>query len=272
MPRFAANLTMMFNEVPFLDRFAAAADAGFEAVEFLFPYDHTPDVIADCLQKAGLLQVLFNLPPGDWAAGDRGLAALPHRKDEFRQSVSTALDYARATGVPNLHMMAGIASPQDPLAVAAYLDALRFAADAVGEAGIGLLVEPINGRDMPGYFLNDFNRASDFIHELAHPALRLQFDIYHRQIMHGDVLKGLEAMMPVIGHVQVAAVPKRHEPGTGELDDFHIFEALDALDYAGWVGCEYRPEAATLDGLGWMQRAVPQSPDKIVVRSRSSTF
>ena len=272
MPRFAANLTMMFNEVPFLERFSAAANAGFEAVEFLFPYDHAPDVIARCLQEAGLRQVLFNLPPGDWAAGDRGLAALPERKDEFRRSVSTALEYALATGVPNLHVMAGIASPQDPQAVSAYRDALGFAADAVGQAGIGLLIEPINGRDMPGYFLNDFNHAADFIHGLARPALKLQFDVYHRQIVHGDVLKGLEVMMPVIGHIQIAAVPKRHEPGTGELDDFRIFAALDALGYSGWVGCEYRPAGATLDGLGWIQRAAAQSPDGIAVRNRSSIF
>lgn len=255
MPRFAANLSMMFNEVPFLDRFAAAADCGFEAVEFLFPYEYAPEEIRRRLDAAGLRQVLFNLPPGDWAAGDRGLAALPERQEEFRQSVETALRYARVIGVPNVHMMAGIADADDPTAIAAYREALRFAADRAGEAGIGLLIEPINKRDMPSYFLNDFDRAAAFVRELGHSAVKLQFDIYHRQILHGDVIKGLEALMPVIGHVQIASVPSRNEPGTGELDDFKIFEALDRLGYAGWVGCEYRPAGATRDGLGWMKRA-----------------
>ena len=255
MPRFAANLTMMFNELSFLDRFAAAADCGFAAVEFLFPYEHAPEEIAERLTQSGLKQALFNLPPGDWAGGDRGLAALPARRDEFRRSVGTALDYARVLEVPNIHMMAGIASPLAAAAIDAYRDALRFAADAAAEAGVGLLIEPINGRDMPGYFLNDFNRAAGFIGDLGHPAVKLQFDVYHRQIMHGDVLKALGAMMPIIGHVQIASVPVRHEPGSGELDDFRIFEALDTLGYAGWVGCEYRPAGATRDGLDWMKRA-----------------
>jgi hydroxypyruvate isomerase len=255
MPRFAANLSMMFNELPFLDRFAAAADCGFTAVEFLFPYDFDPEEIARRLDNTGLRQVLFNLPPGNWDGGDRGLAALPDRRDEFRQSVATALRYGRILNVPNLHMMAGIASPEDPAAIISYRDCLRFAADTIGEAGIGLLIEPINGRDMPGYFLNHFDRAVGFIDELAHPALRLQFDIYHREILHGGVVEALEAMMPLIGHIQIASVPKRNEPGTGDLDDFAIFKALDALGYAGWVGCEYHPAGATRDGLGWLVRA-----------------
>jgi 2-dehydrotetronate isomerase len=255
MPRFAANLSMMFNELPFLDRFAGAADCGFTAVEFLFPYDFDPEEIARKLENAGLKQVLFNLPPGNWNAGERGLAALPERREEFRQSVATALRYGSILRVPNLHMMAGIASPDDPAAVASYRDCLRYAADMAGEAGIGLLIEPINGRDMPGYFLNHFDRAAGFIDELAHPAIRLQFDIYHRQIMHGGVIASLEALMPLIGHIQIASVPKRNEPGSGDLDDFAIFDALDTLGYAGWVGCEYRPAGATRDGLGWMEHA-----------------
>jgi hydroxypyruvate isomerase len=255
MPRFAANLSMMFGEYEFLDRFAQAAQAGFDAVEFLFPYDYPAETIAEKLQSNGLKQVLFNLPPGDWAAGDRGLAALPERRDEFHRSVKLALDYARIIGVPNLHMMAGIADRQDAAARAAYRDALRHAADAAGEAGINLLIEPINSRDMPGYFLNDFNFAAQMIEDLDHANVRLQFDIYHRQILHGDVLIGLEALMPVIGHVQIASVPKRNEPGTGELDDFRIFAALDALGYAGHVGCEYRPANGTLAGLGWFHAA-----------------
>jgi hydroxypyruvate isomerase len=255
MPRFAANLSMMFNEHVFLDRFQAAADHGFKAVEYLFPYDFPADVVAERLAASGLKQALFNMPPGDWAAGDRGLASLPARRDEFRRSVETALHYARVIGAPLLHMMAGLSDARDPAAAAAFREALAFAADRTAEEGVGLVIEPINGRDMPGYFLNDFDRALDLIGDLGHPNVRLQFDVYHRQILHGDVLVGLEKAMPLIGHVQIASVPRRHEPGTGELDDFRIFEALDALGYDGYVGCEYRPERDTVAGLGWLTRA-----------------
>ncbi|AKI03130.1 hydroxypyruvate isomerase [Hoeflea sp. IMCC20628] len=254
MPRFAANLSMMFTEHAFADRFQAAADAGFSAVEFLFPYDHPAETIARWCEAAQVEQVLFNLKPGDMEAGDRGLAALPERKAEFRQSVQTALDYASVIGTRRLHMMAGLADAGDPLQRAAYIDSMAFAADAAAEHGICILIEPINRRDMPGYFLNDFGLAADLLTELDHPNAWLQFDIYHRQIMHGDVLKGLEQLMPMIGHVQIASVSDRHEPGSGELDDFRVFEALDDLGYQGFVGCEYRPEAETLDGLGWIRR------------------
>jgi 2-dehydrotetronate isomerase len=254
MPRFAANLSMMFNEHDFLDRFQAAADAGFKAVEYLFPYDHPADVVAAKLTGAGLSQALFNMPPGDWAAGERGIAAFPDRSREFCQSVDKALDYAQVIGSPLLHMMAGLAKADDENAATAYRDALLFAADAAGKKGVTIVIEPINGRDMPGYFLNDFGKAADLIRELAHPHVRLQFDIYHRQIMHGDVLKGLEELMPITAHVQVASVPKRNEPGTGELDDFRIFSALDELGYQGYVGCEYRPAEETVAGLGWLSR------------------
>ncbi|WP_438754191.1 2-oxo-tetronate isomerase [Pararhizobium sp. O133] len=252
MPRFAANLSMMFNEVDFLDRFAAAANAGFKAVEYLFPYDFPAETVAERLQAAGLKQALFNLPPGDWAKGERGLASLPERKDEFCQSVAKAVAYGKIIGTPLLHMMAGIAPHNDASAIASYRDAASYAADATGAAGIGLVIEPINSRDMPGYFLNDFNRAADLIADLGHPNIRLQFDIYHRQIINGDMLVALEQMMPIIGHVQIASVPKRQEPGTGELNDFRIFAALDALGYTGYVGCEYRPANGTVEGLGWL--------------------
>ncbi|MDQ0322614.1 hydroxypyruvate isomerase [Pararhizobium capsulatum DSM 1112] len=254
MPRFAANLSMMFNEVDFLDRFDAAAKAGFTAVEYLFPYDFPAEMVAEQLRNAGLSQALFNLPPGDWAKGERGLAALPERRDEFRQSVAKAVDYGQIIGTPLLHMMAGIAPHDDPATIASYRDSVSFAADAAGVAGIGLVLEPINSRDMPGYFLNDFNRAADLMADLSHPNIKLQFDIYHRQIIHGDVLVALEQMMPIIGHVQIASVPKRHEPGTGELDDYRIFAALDALGYQGYVGCEYRPAGGTLEGLDWLDK------------------
>lgn len=253
MPRFAANLTMMFTEHSFMDRFAAAASAGFDAVEFLFPYAHPPAAIAAQLQAHGLTQALFNLPPGDWEAGERGLAALPDRREEFRASVATALTYAAATGTQRLHMMSGRANFSDPAAVAAYRDSLAYLCDAAGAAGIDVVIEPINPRDMPRYFLNDFRFAADLIADLGLPNLKLQFDIYHRQILHGDVLTGLRDLMPVIGHVQIAAVPDRHEPGTGELDDFRILRALDALGYTGFVGCEYRPAGETVAGLGWLR-------------------
>lgn len=255
MPRFAANLSMMFTEHDFPDRFRAAADAGFDAVEFLFPYDYPAKDVAGWCRAANVKQVLFNLPPGNWAAGERGLAALPGRKADFRQSVQTALDYAEVIGTPRLHIMAGIADPADPAHQASYRDSLAFAADAAAEKGICLLIEPINGRDMPGYFLNDFARAADLIGSLGHASIKLQYDIYHRQILHGDVLTGLKTLLPLIGHIQIASVPARNEPGSGELDDFRIFQALDDLGYEGFVGCEYRPRAGTLDGLGWLQTA-----------------
>jgi 2-dehydrotetronate isomerase len=253
MPRFSANLTMMFNEWPFLDRFAAAADAGFTAVEYLFPYDHAPEEVADRLARNNLVQALFNLPPGDWAAGDRGLAALPERKDELRKSVERALVYAEATGVKRLHLMAGNADRADPAAVSAYSDAIKFAADAVGRTGRQLLLEPINPRDMPGYFLNSFAFTVDLIRELSLPNLRLQFDVYHRQILHGDVTVALRALFPLISHIQIASVPSRHEPDGEELRYDFLFDEIDRLGYDGYVGCEYRPRAHTTDGLGWFK-------------------
>lgn len=254
MPKFAANLSMMFNEVPFLDRFAAAADCGFTAVEYLFPYDHPAEVLAERLQAAGLAQALFNMPPGDWAAGERGMAALPGREAEFASALDTAILYAKVIGTPLLHMMAGLAPAADPGAITTFSNNLKRAVDRTGEAGIGLVIEPINGRDMPGYFLNDFNRAVDFIGELDAGHLKLQFDIYHRQILHGDVIMALRQMAPVIGHIQIASVPDRHEPLTGELDDRRIFAEIDAIGYQGYVGCEYRPATGTREGLGWMTR------------------
>ena len=251
MPRFAANLTMMFTEWTFLDRFAAAADAGFTAVEYLFPYDHAPAEIGARLRSAGLTQALFNLPPGDWAAGERGYAAFPDRFDELQDDVARALAYVEATGARRVHLMSGLAARHDAGAVAAYARAVAWAADRLAEADVDLLIEPINGRDMPGYFLDDFSFAETLIADLARPNLKLQFDIYHRQILHGDVTMALRQMMPIIGHVQIASVPLRHEPALGELQDGFLFDELDRLGYDGFVGCEYRPRAGTVDGLGW---------------------
>ncbi len=253
MLQFAANLTMMFTEWSFLDRFGAAADAGFQAVEYLFPYDHPPEAIATRLRRHNLTQALFNMPPGDWAAGERGMAALPGRFEDVKAGIDTALIYAEATGVKRLHMMAGLASRDLPAAVSSYESAINFAAERLAEHGIDLLIEPINARNMPGYFLNDFAYTEALIHRLALPNLRLQFDIFHRQIIHGDITAALSRLMPMIGHVQVASVPLRHEPDTGELSDSRVFATLETLGYSGFVGCEYNPYAGTLAGLGWFQ-------------------
>ena len=253
MVKLAANLTMMFNEVDFLDRFTAAAEAGFLAVEFLFPYAYAVDLIAEKLRRNRLEQVLFNLPAGDWDKSERGLAALPERRDEFERSVATALDYARVLAVTRLHVMSGNASRSNRAQVEAFRRSVDFACRAAASQGIDILIEPINGRDMPNYFLNDFPWAVDLIRDLGHANLRLQYDIYHRQILHGDVLKSLEALMPIIGHVQIASVPARNEPGTGELDDRRVLRRLDELGYQGFVGCEYRPKGKTIRGLAWRQ-------------------
>lgn len=253
MPRFAANLSMMFNEHPFLDRFDAAAQAGFTAVEFLFPYEHPPEIIAERLERNALKQVLFNLPPGDWNAGEKGFAARPDKFDDFRTSVHTALPYATATGVRRLHMMAGIADRHDPGAVAAFRTSVEWAANFFGEHGIDVVIEPINGRDVPGYFLNDFAFARDLIVDLGIPNVGLQFDIYHCQILHGDVTMRLREMLPLIGHIQVASVPSRHEPAGEELNYPFLFDELDRLGYDNYVGCEYRPAGDTVAGLGWFK-------------------
>lgn len=253
MPRFAANLSMMFNEHPFLDRFDVAAKAGFTAVEFLFPYEHKPEDVALRLKRNGLKQVLFNLPPGDWNAGEKGFAARPEKFDELRQSLHTALPYAEATGVRRLHMMAGIADRNDPAAVDAFKRSVEWAADFLGDHGIDVVIEPINGRDVPGYFLNDFMFARDIIKELAIPNVGLQFDIYHCQILHGDVTMRLREMMPMIGHIQIASVPSRNEPAGEELNYPFLFAELDRLGYENYVGCEYRPAGDTVAGLGWFK-------------------
>lgn len=254
MPKFAANLSMMFNEHPFLDRFAAAADAGFEAVEFLFPYEHPPEAIAERLQRNKLTQALFNMPPGDWAAGERGVAALPDRFDDLCKGVDLALVYAAATGVRRIHLMSGHADNADPNADAAYRRSVAHAAEKLAPKNIELLLEPINARNMPGYFLDDFDRAAAIIADIGAPNVRLQFDVYHRQIIHGDVAMGLRKFAPITGHVQIASVPSRNEPDGEELNFPYIFGLLDELGYDGYVGCEYNPRGRTVDGLGWFQQ------------------
>jgi 2-dehydrotetronate isomerase len=253
MPRFAANLTMMFNEVPFLDRFEAAAKAGFTAVEFLFPYDHPPKEISARLHGNGLAQALFNLPPGNWDAGEKGFAALPDRFADLQASLETALPFVEATGVKRVHLMAGIADRGDTKAVEAFYKSVAWAAEFFQPHGLDVVIEPINPRNVPGYFLNDFGFAAELIRELKIPNLKLQFDIYHCQIIHGDVTMRLRAMMPIIGHIQIASIPSRHEPDDEELNYRFVFAELDRLGYGGFVGCEYNPRGRTSDGLGWFK-------------------
>jgi hydroxypyruvate isomerase len=255
MPKFAANLTMMFNEVPFPQRFEAAARAGFEAVEFLFPYDHAPQEVAQWLQQNRLVNALFNLPPGDWAAGERGLAALPGREEEFRASVARALEYAQAMGTRNLHAMAGLVPADAPREQhrEVFVSNLRHAARELGRHGITLLMEPINQRDMPGYFLNTQAEAHAIREDLGEPNLKVQMDFYHAQIVEGDLAMTLRKHLAGIGHVQIAGVPSRNEPDDGEVNYPYLFRLLDEVGYEGWVGCEYRPRGRTEDGLGWMQ-------------------
>lgn len=257
MPRFAANLTMLFNELPFLDRFAAAADAGFQAVEFLFPYDFSSQQVADALQGRGLTQALFNLPPGDWAAGERGVAGLPGREQEFQDSVGLALDYAKALKCKTLHVMSGICPPDADRALylETYIGNLRFAAEALGKEGITVVVEPLNSRDVPNYLIPRPAEARKVIAEAGTKNLGLQFDFYHVQIMDGDLAKSFEANLDLTRHVQIAGVPERHEPDVGEINYSHLFALIDRLGYDGWVGCEYKPKADTLAGLGWLRQA-----------------
>lgn len=251
MPRFAANLTWLFTEFGFLDRFDAAAECGFEAVEVLFPYDHSAEAIAERLARNHLAMALINAPPGATEAGERGLAALASRAEDFRDTIGRAAQYAEATGARRVHVMAGLADAEDNDAQAAYRDNIAFAADYFAPRQIEATIEPINGRDVPGYFLQNFDFAARLIEELARPNLKLQFDVYHRQILHGDVTMALRRLMPLIGHIQIAGMPGRNEPDGGELNYPFLFEEIDRLGYQGYIGCEYRPRGETRAGLGW---------------------
>ena len=255
MPKFAANISMMFNEVPFLDRFAAARAAGFEAVEFLFPYEFPAAEIAKRLEGNGLTQALFNAPPGDWNAGERGMACLPERRAEFREGIKRALEYSVALKCPRLHVMAGLTpagAARDTL-LATYAANLDFAAEECAKAGVKPVIEPINHRDIPGFFLNTTKEATRIIDALGMDRVGLQFDLYHCQITEGDLTRRLEKHLPGVGHIQMAGVPDRHEPDGGEVAYASLFQRLDELGYAGYVGCEYRPRGETRAGLAWFQ-------------------
>ncbi|QEZ46439.1 2-oxo-tetronate isomerase [Cupriavidus oxalaticus] len=255
MPRFAANLSMMYNEHAFLDRFAAAAADGFQAVEYLFPYEHPAAELRARLDANGLTQALFNAPPGDWAAGERGLASLPGREAEFRDAVGRALEYAGVIGNDRVHVMAGLVPADADRARyrATYLENVAFAAQAAAAQGVTIVLEPINTRDMPGYFLNRQDDAQAICKEVGVANLKVQFDCYHCQIVEGDIAMKLKRDMPGIGHIQIAGVPERHEPDLGELNYPYLFDLIDTLGYQGWIGCEYRPRAGTSAGLGWLK-------------------
>jgi hydroxypyruvate isomerase len=254
MPKFAANLSFLFTDLPFPQRFAHAAAAGFKGVEYLFPYDWPADEVAGWLRAAGLEQVLFNLSPGDWQAGERGLACLTGRQADFVESVEQAIEYAVLLDCKRVHCMAGLRPPGVDEAVleASYIGNLRFAADRFARIGATVMIEPINSRiDMPGYWLDDVQKGFRLLAAVDRSNVKLQLDLYHAQIIQGDLARTLEANMGHIGHVQIADNPGRHEPGSGEINFPFLFALLDRLGYEGWVGCEYKPLSTTLSGLDW---------------------
>jgi hydroxypyruvate isomerase len=244
---------MMFQEVPFLERFAAARAAGFTGVEFLFPYEFPKEEVAARLREAGLSQALFNTVPGDWTRGERGMACLPGREAAFLAGVDKALDYAEALGCPTVHCMAGL-RPQgvaDEQLAETYVANLKQAAARAKQRNVTVVIEPINTRDIPGFYLNFQEQARAVIERVGADNLKLQLDLYHCQIMEGDLAMHIRDYADITGHVQIAGVPERHEPDVGEVNFPYLFEALDRTGYQGWVGCEYRPRGRTEDGLGW---------------------
>ncbi len=256
MPRFAANLTMLFTELPLLDRFEAAARAGFRAVELQFPYAFEAHAIRERLDASGLTLVLHNLPAGDWAAGERGIACHPDRIEEFRAGVARGIDYARALGVGQLNCLAGKAPAgvPDALLRRTLVENLRYAANQLQSAGLRLLVEPINTFDIPGFYVSRTRQALDLLDEVGADNVCLQYDLYHAQRMEGELAATLQQQLDRIGHVQLADNPGRHEPGTGEINYAFLFAHLDRIGYGGWVGCEYLPATTTEAGLGWIER------------------
>lgn len=255
MPKFAANLTMLFNELPFLERFAAAKAAGFAGVEYLFPYDFEKAVLGEQLQQHGLTQVLHNLPAGNWSAGERGIAILPDRVAEFRDGVGRAIEYAGALGCRQVNCLAGIVpAGADPAEIhAVFVENLRYAASALGKQNIRLLIEPINTRDIPSFFLNGTEQAIQIVSDVGSENLFVQYDIYHMQVMEGDLAPTLTKHLDRIAHIQLADNPGRNEPGTGEINYPFLFRTLDEIGYRGWIGCEYKPKTTTLEGLGWYE-------------------
>lgn len=253
--RFAANLSFLFTELAFLERFAAARAAGFGAVEFHFPYAYDKAALSEVVLTSGVEVILFNLPPGDWDAGERGIACHPERVAEFQEGVGLAIDYAQALGCHRLNCLAGIVSGDSTVARArdTLIENLRFAAAVTQRAGIELVMEPLNTRDNPGYLISTTRAGLEIIAAVGSPNLRLQYDIYHAQVMEGDLARTLEANLPRIGHIQLADNPGRHEPGSGEINFPFLLQHLSAIGYPGWIGCEYKPLIGTEASLGWLE-------------------
>lgn len=255
MPKFCANLSMLFGDAEFPDRFGRAASAGFRAVEFQFPYAHDKDELAERARRAGVEVVLFNLPAGDWGKGERGIACIPSRVSEFRDGVGRAIEYAKALGCTRLNCLSGIAPARLPSETLreTFISNLRFAAGELEREGITLLIEPVNTRTVPGFFLRNSGQALALMDEAAVANVRLQYDVFHMQIMEGDLAATIEADIARIGHIQIADVPDRHEPGTGEINYPFLLDRIDRIGYQGWIGCEYTPAGRTEDGLGWLR-------------------
>ena len=256
MPQFAANLTMLYNEVPFLERFELAANSGFKAVEFLFPYAYEAVEIKNKLEQNQLKLVLHNLPAGDWDAGDRGIACNPDRVEEFRAGVAKAIEYAKVLGVPQLNCLAGKMQPgiSEQLLHDTFVENLQFAAAVLKKSQLKLLIEPINTFDIPGFFLSTTQQALDILSEVDADNLFVQYDIYHAQRMEGELSNTIEKNLSKIAHIQLADNPGRNEPGTGEINYPHLFKLLDRIGYQGWIGCEYKPATTTDAGLSWIQK------------------
>ena len=255
MPRFSANLSMLFTEVAFLERFERAAAVGFRAVEYLFPYEWDKGVLAEQLKRCRLKQVLHNLPAGDWAGGERGIACIPGREGEFKDGVGKAIEYAKALECPRVNCLVGkkpAGVPPEKMR-ATVVGNLRFAADALEKAGIELLIEPLNRRMIPDFYLVHTQEALDLIQAVGHSNLRVQYDVFHMQIMEGNLIQTIQENLPRIGHIQIADNPGRHEPGTGEINFTNLFRAIDEAGYDGWIGCEYTPAGKTEDGLQWLK-------------------
>lgn len=255
MPKFNANLTMLFTEVPFFERFALAAQNGFDAVEYLFPYEWPARQLAESLEKHNLKQVLHNLPAGDWAGGERGIACLPGREGEFQDGVGKGVEYATALNCPALNCLVGLTPEGVPadLVEKTLVDNLRFAADALAKAGRKLLVEALNSKDIPGFHLVGSQATMQLIEKVDRPNVLFQYDIYHMQRMEGDLINTINALVGSIGHIQLADNPGRHEPGSGEIHFGNLFKAIDNSGYQGWIGCEYIPAGDTAAGLGWLK-------------------
>lgn len=256
MTKLCANLTMLYNECDFLDRFGAAAEDGFKGVEYLFPYAFQAQDISARLKDHGLIQVLHNLPAGNWDQGERGIAVLPDRVAEFRDGVEQAIEYASVLGCKRINCLAGITpdgvEPEKVRDV--FLENISFAASKLKSAGIALLIEAINTRDIPGFFLNRTRQTADLIAATGHDNIFVQYDIYHMQIMEGDIAPTIQQYLPAIKHIQLADNPGRHEPGTGEINYPFLFDYIDGLGYSGWIGCEYKPATTTKEGLDWAKK------------------